>query len=57
MELFLENVERDVTSLRWVNFETIALEVDGKEELHTSKTGWDVDTGFKLNVWRIKDNE
>jgi hypothetical protein len=54
MELFLENTKRDVTSLRWIDFETIALEVKGKDERHTSKTGWDVDTGFKLNVWRRK---
>lgn len=54
MELFLENTKRDVTSLRWIDFETIALEVDGKDELHKSKTGWDVDTGFELKVWRRK---
>jgi len=52
MELFLENTKRDVTSLRWIDWETIALEVKGKDELHKSKTGWDVDTGFELRVTR-----
>ena len=52
MELFLENTKRDVTSLRWIDWETIALGVKGKDELHKSKTGWDVDTGFELRVTR-----
>lgn len=54
MELFLENKKMDVTSLRWIDWETIALEVKGKDELHQSKTGWDVDTGFELRVTRRK---
>ena len=54
MELFLNNTKRDVTSLRWINFETIALEINGKDEIHTSITGWDVEPGFELKVWRRK---